>query len=108
LRPIGIGRKNWLFAGADTGAETLARAMTIIETAKLNGLDPQAYSTASMITRSTGSTNCCRGIGHRWPLLKTVKPRKLRYQWRGYGKARTAPIQTTTTLQLCPVLAAQI
>lgn len=43
LRPIGIGRKNWLFAGADTGAETLARAMTIIETAKLNGHDPQAY-----------------------------------------------------------------
>lgn len=29
LRPVGIGRKNWLFAGADTGAETLARAMTI-------------------------------------------------------------------------------
>jgi hypothetical protein len=43
MRPIGIGRKNWLFAGADTGAETLARAMTIIETAKLNGLNPQAY-----------------------------------------------------------------
>lgn len=43
LRPIGIGRKNWLFAGADTGAETLARAMTIIETAKLSGLNPQAY-----------------------------------------------------------------
>lgn len=45
LRPIGVGRKNWLFAGANTGAETLARAMTIIETAKLNGLDPQAYLT---------------------------------------------------------------
>lgn len=43
LRPIGIGRKNWLFAGADTGAETLARAMTVIETAKMNDLDPQAY-----------------------------------------------------------------
>lgn len=43
LRPVGIGRKNWLFAGADTGAETLARAMTIIETAKMNGVDPQAY-----------------------------------------------------------------
>jgi transposase len=40
LRPIGIGRKNWLCAGADTGAETLARAMTIIETAKLNELNP--------------------------------------------------------------------
>lgn len=43
LRPIGVGRRNWLFAGSDTGGETLARAMTIIETAKMNGLDPQAY-----------------------------------------------------------------
>ena len=43
LRPIGIGRKNWLFAGADTGAETLARAMTVIENRQMNGLDPQAY-----------------------------------------------------------------
>lgn len=43
MRPIGVGRKNWLFAGSDTGGETLARAMTLIETAKMNGLDPQAY-----------------------------------------------------------------
>jgi transposase len=40
---MAIGRKNWLFAGNDAGGETLAKAMTIIETAKLNGLDPQAY-----------------------------------------------------------------
>jgi len=45
LRPIGIGRKNWLFAGSEAGAETLARAMTIIESAKMNNLDPQAYLT---------------------------------------------------------------
>ena len=43
MRPIGIGRKNWLFAGNDAGGETLAKAMTLIESAKLNGLDPQAY-----------------------------------------------------------------
>ncbi len=43
LRPIGTGRKNWLFAGADTCAETLVRAKTVFETAKLNGLDPHAY-----------------------------------------------------------------
>ena len=43
MRPIGVGRRNWLFAGSDTGGETLARAMTLIETAKINGLDPQAY-----------------------------------------------------------------
>ena len=42
-RPIGIGRKNWLFAGSDSGGETLARAMTLIETAKMNDLDPQAW-----------------------------------------------------------------
>lgn len=43
MRPIGIGRKNWLFAGSDSGGETLARAMTLIETAKINGIDPQAW-----------------------------------------------------------------
>jgi len=45
LRPICIGKKNWLFAGSEAGAETLARAMTIIETAKMNNLEPQAYLT---------------------------------------------------------------
>ena len=43
LRPIGVERRNWLFAGSDTGGETLARAMTLIETAKMNGIDPQAW-----------------------------------------------------------------
>ncbi len=43
MRPIGIGRKNWLFAGSDSGGETLARAMTVIETAKMNGLNPQTW-----------------------------------------------------------------
>ncbi len=38
-----IGRKNFLFAGSDAGGKTLDSAMTIIETAKFNGLDPQAY-----------------------------------------------------------------
>jgi len=45
VRPICLGKKNWLFAGSETGAETLARAMTLIESAKMNGLDPQAYIT---------------------------------------------------------------
>ena len=45
MKPVVIGRKNWLFAGADAGGETLADAMTIIESAKLSGLDPEAYLT---------------------------------------------------------------
>lgn len=43
LRSIGKGCEHWLFAVANTGAETLSRAKTIIDTAKLNASDPQAY-----------------------------------------------------------------
>lgn len=43
VKPVVIGRKNWMFAGADSGAEVLADAMTIIETAKMSGLNPEAY-----------------------------------------------------------------
>ena len=43
IRPLALGRKNWLFAGSDTGGERAAAMYTLIETAKLNGLDPQAY-----------------------------------------------------------------
>lgn len=42
---IAIGRKNWLFAGSDAGGETLADAMTLIETVKLSGHNPEAYLT---------------------------------------------------------------
>ena len=43
IRPVALGRRNWLFAGSDAGGETLADAMTLIETAKLSGLDPEAW-----------------------------------------------------------------
>jgi transposase len=43
IRPLTLGRKNWLFAGSDTGGERAAAMYTLIETAKLNGLDPEAY-----------------------------------------------------------------
>ncbi len=43
IKPVVIGRKNWLFAGADAGGETPADAMTLIESAKLSGHDPEAY-----------------------------------------------------------------
>jgi hypothetical protein len=36
-------RRNWLFAGSDDGGERAAAIYTLIGTAKLNGLDPQAY-----------------------------------------------------------------
>ena len=43
IRPLALGRKNWLFAGADSGGERAALINTIIQTARLNGLDPEGY-----------------------------------------------------------------
>lgn len=45
IRPISIGRKNFLFVGSDAGGEILADTMTVIETAKLSGLNPETYLT---------------------------------------------------------------
>jgi len=45
MRPIALNRKNALFAGHDTGAENWACLASLIETCKLNGVDPQAYLT---------------------------------------------------------------
>src|ERR1700688_3372741 len=43
LRTIALGRKNYLFAGSDAGGERAAAIYSLIGTAKLNGLDPEAY-----------------------------------------------------------------
>ncbi|MBM0108934.1 IS66 family transposase [Steroidobacter sp. S1-65] len=43
LRAIAIGRKNYLFAGSDAGGERAAAFYSLIGSAKLNGLDPEAY-----------------------------------------------------------------
>ena len=43
LRGIAITRKNFLFLGSDAGGERAAILYTVLESAKLNGLDPQAW-----------------------------------------------------------------
>jgi transposase len=43
LRGIALGRKSWLFAGSDRGGERAAVMLTLIHTAKLNDVDPQAW-----------------------------------------------------------------
>lgn len=43
LRAVALGRKNYLFAGSDTGGERAAALYTLIGTAKLNDMDPEAY-----------------------------------------------------------------
>ena len=43
LRAVAIGRKNWTFAGSDEGGRRAAAIYTLINTAKLNDVDPQAW-----------------------------------------------------------------
>ena len=43
LRGLALGRKSWLFAGSLRGVERAALMYTLIQTAKLNDLDPQAW-----------------------------------------------------------------
>ena len=50
IRPIALNRKNALFAGSDGGAEHWAVIASLIETCKLNGVEPLAYLT-DVITR---------------------------------------------------------
>ena len=45
LRGVSLGRKNYLFMGSDAGGERAAALYSLVETAKLNGLDPMAYLT---------------------------------------------------------------
>lgn len=45
IRPIALNRKNALFAGSDGGGEHWAVIASLIETCKLNGIDPHAYLT---------------------------------------------------------------
>ena len=45
MRPIALGRKNYLFMGSQAGGRAAGIAYTLIETAKMNGVDPQAWLT---------------------------------------------------------------
>ena len=48
MRPIALGRKNYLFMGSEGGGKAAATAYALIETAKLNGVDPLAWLTDTL------------------------------------------------------------
>jgi len=54
IRPIALNRKNALFAGHDAGAENWATIASLIETCKLNAIDPYAYLTSTLTTIVNG------------------------------------------------------
>ena len=76
IRPLAIGRKNWLFVGSQQAGERAAVMFSLIESAKLNGHDPWAY---------------LKDVFERLPTLKDRDLEQLRpHNWRP-GVRTTAP-----------------
>ena len=81
MRCVALGRKNYLFMGSEGGGKSAAIAYTLIETAKLNGVDPQAWLTDTLariadhkITRIDGVSGVHSSFVMRRVVDKTALP----------------------------------
>ncbi len=84
MRAIAIGRKNYLFMGSEGGGKAAATAYTLIETAKLNNVNPQAWLT-DVLTRIAD---------HKINRLDELLPwnyAALAAWWRSAGNNRAGP-----------------
>jgi transposase len=76
VRPLAVGRKNWLFVGSQQAGERAAVVLSLIESAKLNGHDPWAY---------------LKDVFERLPTLKQRDlAQLLPHNWRPSGNATVA------------------
>lgn len=64
LRGVAIGRRNYLFAGADSGGERAAAIDSLLGTAKLNGIDPEAWLRHLLANSAEHPINPT--VGSRW------------------------------------------
>jgi hypothetical protein len=82
VRPLAVGRKNWLFVGSQQAGERAAVVLSLIESAKLNGHDPWAY---------------LKDVFERLPTLKQRDLEQLLpHNWRPTSRAATpAPAPAT-------------
>ena len=67
IRPIAIGRKNWMFVGSLRAGQRAAAIMSLIQSARLNGHDPYAYL-KDVLTRLPTQKNSqiAELLPHRW------------------------------------------
>ncbi len=67
IRPIAVGRNNWLFAGSLRAGKRAAAVMSLVQSAKLNGHDPYAYL-KDVLTRLPTHPNSRIGelLPHHW------------------------------------------
>lgn len=67
IRPVALGRKNWLFAGSLRAGQRAAAVMSLIQSAKINGLDPHAYLKDVMDRLPTWpNSRISELLPHRW------------------------------------------
>lgn len=74
IRPIALNRKNALFAGHDAGAENWAAIASVIETCKLNSVDPLAYLTSTLAAIVNGHRQSRIDELLPWAFKRTIKP----------------------------------
>jgi len=72
IRPITLGRNNWLFAGSERAGQRAAAVQSLIQTARLNGLDPYAYLKDVLERLPTHKASAIEELlPHKWqPLAK--------------------------------------
>ena len=75
VRPVTLGRKNYLFMGSESGGKSAAVAYTLIETCKLNGVNPEAWL-AWVLERIQDHPANCIGELLPWEYQTTVGARK--------------------------------
>ena len=68
MRPIAVGRRNWTFPGSGAGGEHAAAIYSLIETAKLHGLNARAY--LSHVIAASRITQSICGLAGRIPSVR--------------------------------------
>ena len=70
MRPVALGRKNWLFAGSLRAGERAAAVMSLIQSARMNGHDPHAYL-KDVLTRlpTQRASQIGELLPHRWTAI---------------------------------------
>ena len=73
LRAVALGRKNYLFCGSNAGGERAAAIYSLVGSAKLNGMDPEAYLRQVLIRIAEHPINRIEEL-LPWNLTDTLQP----------------------------------
>ena len=72
MRPIALGRRNYLFAGSDEGGQTWSILASLINSAKLNCIDPQEYLCERIVSGRTKINQLHELLPWRWKAARQV------------------------------------